>query len=83
MRSSCDADVDPELVPAQGVVLEGLEVVRLQLPEVPRVLVVVEDVVAVEVVHQPTWAVEAPSSANTSRAPCRAASSACTSAGSL
>ena len=42
-----DADVHAELVPAQGVVLERLEVVRLELAEVARALVVVEDVVPV------------------------------------
>ena len=58
MRSSVDADVHAQLVAAQRVVLERLEVVRLELAEVPRALVVVEDVVAVEVVHrQPSRAV--------------------------
>src|SRR5689334_24624115 len=39
-----DADLHAELVAAQRVVLLCLEVVRLELAEVPRVLVVVEDV---------------------------------------
>ena len=45
------ADVDAELVPAQRVVLQRLQVVRLQLAEVPRALVVIQDVLAVQLVH--------------------------------
>src|SRR5205814_3001310 len=44
-------DVHAHLVAAQRVVVVRLEVVWKQLAEVPRALVVVEDVVAVEVVH--------------------------------
>ena len=46
------ADVDAHLVAAERVVVVGLEVVRVELAEVPRPLVVLEDVVAVEVVHR-------------------------------
>ena len=46
-----DENVHAELVTAEGVVVVPLEVVGFQRPEVPRVLVVVEDVVAVEGVH--------------------------------
>jgi hypothetical protein len=46
------ADVDAHLIAAQRVVLERLEVVRVELAEVLRTLVVLEDVVAVEVVHR-------------------------------
>src|SRR4051812_30205980 len=69
-----DADVDAHLVAAQRVVVVRLEVVRLELAEVPRPLVVLEDVVAVQVVHQP---------ANTSRARATESSSASTSSGTL
>ena len=48
---SSHPDVHAQLVAAERVVVVRLEVVRSQLAEVPRVLVVVEDVVAVEVVH--------------------------------
>ncbi len=51
IRPSLDPDLHPQLVAAQGIVLERLEVVRLELAEVARALVVLEDVVAVEVVH--------------------------------
>ena len=48
---SSTTHVHAELVAAQRVVVVPLEVVGLERPEVPRVLVVVEDVVAVEGVH--------------------------------
>jgi hypothetical protein len=47
-----DADLDTELIAAERVVLVGVEVVGLELAEVPRSLVVLEDEIAVEVVHQ-------------------------------
>ena len=53
MRPSATRDLHAELVAAQRVDLVGLVVVRRQLAEVARVLVVLEDEVAVEVVHQP------------------------------
>ena len=55
-----DDDVHAQLVAAERVVVVPLEVVRLELAEVPRVLVVLEDVVAVQSVHR--------YSSNTSRA---------------
>ena len=45
------ADVHAHLVPAEGVVVVELQVVRDPAPEVPGVLVVVEDVIPVERVH--------------------------------
>jgi len=47
-----DADVDAELVAAERVEVVRVEVVRIQLAEVARLLVVIEDVVAVELVHR-------------------------------
>src|SRR5215210_1152915 len=52
-------DVHAQLVAAERVVVVPLEIVLLELPEVPGALVVLEDEVAVEGVHQ---------SSNTSRA---------------
>src|SRR4051794_28965072 len=46
-----DLDVHAELVAAEGVVVVELEVVRIEGPEVPGVLVVLEDVVAVKSIH--------------------------------
>ena len=46
-----DLDLHAELVPAQGVLLDSLRVVGLELAKVARALVVVEDVVPVEIVH--------------------------------
>src|SRR2546423_425558 len=66
------ADVHAHLVPAERVVVVGLEVVGNQLAEVARLLVVVEDVVAVQVVHH--------DSPNRSRARPTEATSASTSA---
>src|SRR5205085_112657 len=43
-------DVDPEHVPAKRVVLLVADVRALETPEVPRVLVVVDDVLAVELI---------------------------------
>src|SRR5213078_426139 len=72
--SVLDADVNAHLVAAQRVVVVGLEVVRLELAEVPRPLVVLEDVVAVQVVHQ---------TLKTSRARATESSSASTSSATL
>src|SRR5256885_957696 len=47
-----DPNVHPQLVAAERVVVVELEVAGVELPEVPRVLVVVEDVVPVEIVHR-------------------------------
>ena len=48
---SSTTQVHAELVAAERVVVVPLEVVRVELAEVPRVLVVLEDVVPVEGVH--------------------------------
>ena len=69
------ADVHAQLIAAQGIVLVRLQVVGLELAEVAGALVVVEDVVAVEVVHA--------YKPNTSRPDESAATSASTSAPSL
>ncbi len=74
------ADVHAQLVAAQRVVLERLQVVGLELAEVARLLVVVEDVVAVEVVHRGFRGSHSP---NTSRPASSASTSASMSAGSL
>src|SRR6185503_3137080 len=47
-----ELDVDPHLVAAQRVAVLELRVTLLQLPEVAGSLVVVEDELAVELVHQ-------------------------------
>ena len=47
-----DPDVHAQLVAAERVVVVELEVAGVELAEVPRVLVVVEDVVSVEIVHR-------------------------------
>jgi hypothetical protein len=47
-----DPHVHAELVAAERVVVEPLQVVRIKLAEVPRSLVVIEDVVAVKGVHR-------------------------------
>ena len=46
-----EADVDSELVATERVPIAKLDVAWLELAEVPRALVVVEDVLAVESVH--------------------------------
>ena len=62
-----DADVDSHLVAAERVVVVELEIVRLSLPKFLRVLVVLEDVVAVEgVIHQSWKTLRASFSASTS-----------------
>jgi hypothetical protein len=61
-----DADVDPELVAAEWVVVVELEVVRVERPVISGVLVVLEDVVAVEGVYSSNTS-RAFSSASTSR----------------
>src|SRR5215212_2603406 len=47
-----DEDVHAQLVAAKRVLVLELEVVLRELPEVSRLLVVLQDVVAVELVHQ-------------------------------
>ena len=46
-----DHDVHAQLVAAERVMVVELEVVGLEHPEVPRVLVVIEDVVPVQGIH--------------------------------
>src|ERR1700723_1049739 len=46
-----DPDMHTQLIAAQRVVLQGLQIVRIELAEVPWALVVVEDVVAIQIVH--------------------------------
>jgi hypothetical protein len=47
-----DPHVDAELVAAERIVVMPLEIAGIELAEIPRALVVVEDVVAVEGVHR-------------------------------